>query len=366
MDAPQWSSLAAARSAVPDPRKARSRRHAWPLVLPRSGAALVSGQRRVRAAGQGVEAHAEELRAALRPPGGRLPRTATLRRARRAVDPEALERGPAACEAGRPPAATPARGPVGQALDGQAVRGATRHGAAVHLVSLVRHADARVLGQVRVAATSNERTAAPRLLAGPGAPWAVAGTVTTMDAQLARRAIAAQIRAQRGHDLLVVKANQPELYAAIAARFTLPPPPLAANRAAAYTTVDKGHGRLETRTLERSASRNGHLDRPGVGQVRRSTCRAVTLTTGVVSEEVTSGVTSLTLRDAAARAVEARWRGPWAIEHRVHDVRDVTMGEAAGQQRVGHAPQALAALRNGLLNALRRRVARQTRNPRTR
>ncbi|HEX5503997.1 MAG TPA: hypothetical protein VFW96_15330 [Thermomicrobiales bacterium] len=34
---------------------------------------------------------------------------------------------------------------------------------------------------------------------------------------------------------------------------------------------------------------------------------------------------------------------------------DVTFGADAGQQRTGHAPQALAALRNGVLNALRGR-----------
>ena len=41
------------------------------------------------------------------------------------------------------------------------------------------------------------------------------------------------------------------------------------------------------------------------------------------------------------------------IENRVHRVRDVTMGEDAGQARAGRAPQALAALRNGLLGLLR-------------
>ena len=37
----------------------------------------------------------------------------------------------------------------------------------------------------------------------------------------------------------------------------------------------------------------------------------------------------------------------------MHYPRDVSMGEDAGQQRAGHAPQALAALRNGVLSLLR-------------
>ncbi len=90
-----------------------------------------------------------------------------------------------------------------------------------------------------------------------------------------------------------------------------------------------------------------------MGQVLRRTCQRVTLTTGVIAAEVTYGITSLPPHEASAAQVEALWRGHWAIENRVHDVRDVTWGEDAGQVRRGHAPQALAALRNGLLSLLR-------------
>ena len=47
------------------------------------------------------------------------------------------------------------------------------------------------------------------------------------------------------------------------------------------------------------------------------------------------------------------WRGHWGIVPKVHDVRDVTLGEDAGQIRCGAAPHALAALRNGILTLLR-------------
>jgi len=49
----------------------------------------------------------------------------------------------------------------------------------------------------------------------------------------------------------------------------------------------------------------------------------------------------------------ALWRGHWSIENRSHYVRDETLAEDRGQIHKGHAPQALAALRNGLLTALR-------------
>ena len=360
MDAPQYSDLRAALSDVPDPRRRRGRRYAWPVLLTLIGAALVSGEQGLRAIAQWVSEHAEELRPLVDLPPGRVPSPATLRRAVRAVDVAALEERiarfvahlpePAADSAPAAPVDQPPPAPwAGQAVDGKAVRGANRHGAQVHLVGLVRHDDGRVLGQVAVAAKSNEITAVPRLLARRD----LTGTVTTMDALLAQRELARQVRAQGGHYLMIAKTNQAELYAAIDRLFADPAPPEPGDCVDRATTCDKGHGRLEVRTLERSAALNGYLDWPDVGQVLRRTCQRVALATGEISEETTYGVTSLRPGEASAAQVEALWRGHWAIENRVHHVRDATFGEDAGQQRAGAAPQALAALRNGLLGLLR-------------
>ena len=152
---------------------------------------------------------------------------------------------------------------------------------------------------------------------------------------------------------MIVKENQPALYAAIELLFQMPPPPTAAYHVDQVTTIEKGHGRLETRTLERSCALNGYVDWPEVGQVLRRTCQRIILKTGVVSEEVTYGITSLGWQEASAAQLEVLWRGHWGIENKVHYVRDVTMGEDAGQIPVGQAPHALAALRNGLLSLLR-------------
>lgn len=360
MDAPQYRDFRAALSAVPDPRQRRGQRYAWPVLLTVIAAALVSGQQGMRAIGQWVAEHADELGPVLGLAPGRVPSAATLRRAVRAVDLGALEERLAVFVAALPPppppdpTAVPTLAPLpwlGLALDGKAVRGANRHGAAVHLLSLVRHDDGRVLGQVAVADKSNEITAAPRVLARQN----LRGTVTTMDALLTQRALATQILAQGGHYLMVVKANQPALLAAITACFADPPLPESGDATASVSTRDKGHGRLDLRTLERSAALNDYLDWPAVGQVLRRTCQRVDLMTGAIGEEITYGVTSLTPAEASAAQVEVLWRGHWTIENRVHRVRDVTWGEDASQVRLGHAPQALAALRNGLLSLLRAR-----------
>lgn len=147
-----------------------------------------------------------------------------------------------------PPAAAAGR-LGGQAIAGQAVRGALAPGHAGQLVSLVRHSGV-VLTPTAVADKAAELVAAPPLLAGRE----LAGTITTVDARLAQRSLAAQLRAQGGHDLLVGQDTQPERAPALTTLFATPPW-LVHEQAAEYAatrTVAKGHGRLETRTLQAS------------------------------------------------------------------------------------------------------------------
>jgi hypothetical protein len=51
----------------------------------------------------------------------------------------------------------------------------------------------------------------------------LSGVAVTADALFTQRQLARPIRARRGHDLMVVKANQPEWYDAIALLFDQPP-----------------------------------------------------------------------------------------------------------------------------------------------
>jgi predicted transposase YbfD/YdcC len=352
MDQPYYSTLMDAVVDVPDPRNARGKRHPWPLLLTLIAAALVGGQRSQRAIGQWVTEHGHELLTQLPIPQRPLPSASTLRRALLAIDVDRLEARIAQFVHGLdqalpPPPTTGAW--HGQAVDGKAVRGANRHGAKLHLVSLVRHGSARVRKQVRVREKSNEITAVPALLAGLD----LRGTVTTMDALLCQQAIARQIVAQNGHYLMVVKENQPALLAAIELVFRCPPPEEAGDHRETARTQGKAHGRLETRTLERTAAVCGYVDWPGVGQVMRRTCERIEVQTGAVSREVSYGVTSLAPKEASAAEVEDLWRGHWGIENQVHYVRDETMGEDRGQMYCGQAAQALAALRNGILSLLR-------------
>lgn len=351
MDQRKYSTLMDAVVDIPDPRKARGKRHPWALILTLISAALLGGQRTGRAIGQWVDEHTVELLTRLPIPQKPLPSPSTLRRALRTLDVAALELRLAQFAQDLDPAPPPPDTAPwqGQAVDGKAVRGAQAHGAKVHLVSLVQHGSGRVCAQVRVRHKSNEITAVPRLLQERD----LQGTVTTLDALLTQQAIARQILDQRSHYLMMVKENQPALYAALDLVFRRPPPCDPADHREQVTTINKGHGRLETRTLERTCALNGYVDWPGVGHVLRRTCQRIVVKTGEVSEEQRYGITSLAWHEACAAQLEALWRGHWGIENKVHYVRDVSLGEEAGQVRVGNAPQALAALRNGLLTVLR-------------
>ena len=360
MEQPNSTTFIDQLERTPDPRRARGRSYEWRVLLAIISAALVSGQATPRGIAHWARAHKQALLAQLQPAKGRLPGASTLYRVLRKVNRRQLETQVAAHNQALDDddavtgGVTAVNGELlrGQAVDGKAVRGANKHGSALHLVSLVRHESGCVLNQCAVATKSNEITAVPRLLAGRD----LRGTVTTMDALLTQRALAHQIGAQHGYYLMVVKENQPALYAQIALLFNVPPVPVRPGELLTYSHTERsGHGRLETRTLEASTALTGYLDWPDAAQVMRRTCQRVILRTGEVSSETTYGITSLGRDLAQPVHLEAFWRGQWTIENKVHYVRDETLREDRGQTHTGSAPQALAALRNGIISRLRYR-----------
>lgn len=116
--------------------------------------------------------------------------------------------------------------------------------------------------------------------------------------------------------------------------------------------MDKGHGRIERRTLTSTTVLNGYLDWPGVQQVcridRERTIR------GRRETETAYYITSLSRRQAGPEDLLRLARDHWgAIENGLHWVRDEVLREDRSTIRTGDAPQNLAALRNAALNWLR-------------
>ena len=357
MDQPQYASFAACLQDVPDPRKPRGQRYPWSLLLLTLAAALLSGQLQARAIAQWAAEHADAVGAALGLTLPRMPCASTWRRVLQLVEPVALEERLARYAQARDredALAGSVCGPHGerlrgQALDGKEVRGAGAHGVKVHLLSVVRHDSGIVLAQQQVERKTNEIGAAPKLLAALD----LHGTVTTCDALLTQRELAQQIRAQGGDYLMVLKDNQPTLHEAVALFFRDFGFPSAEDDRQTDRESGKGHGRRETRTVTCSARLAPYLDWPGVQQVVMRRCTRQNVTTGQESEQVSYAVTSLDRARAGAAQLAQLWRGQWTIENRAHYVRDETLREDRCQMHTGHAPQVLAALKNGVLNALR-------------
>jgi predicted transposase YbfD/YdcC len=347
MDIPQYNSVLDLLSALPDPRKPRGKQIEWTFIWMIIFAGMLHNQRGATAIAHWARCHRETLVATFRPAKNRLPSESTIRRAIQQVDAALLD-GLLARLQSPPPAPDPAASLVAYAIDGKHVRGAGAHGNSTILVSLVEHTSARVLAQTPVSKKRHESQAVPGLLDTRD----LRGCIVTMDAGLTHPKIARQIREQGGHFFMVVKRNQRQLYDEL--RWYFARPPLLCERPWQTTrTVGKEHGRLETRTLTCTDDLDEYLEWTEVRQVLRRECERIEVKTGKVTRTVSYAITSVPSADTSPAQVEAMWRGHWTIENRQHYVRDVTMGEDGCQMHKGAAPQALAAVRCGLIRLLR-------------
>jgi predicted transposase YbfD/YdcC len=174
-------------------------------------------------------------------------------------------------------------------------------------------------------------------------------SVVTVDAGFTARELAAELRARGAHWILRVRGNQKTLHARLKAL-----PWAQVPEAARVRSV--GHGRVETRTIrviDLAGSSDGHGEffpdaRQAIKIVRRRRNRH-----GRWSVQTVYAITSLDARAADPARLACWVRGHWAIEARLHWVRDVTFGEDHSQVRTNHGPTNLACLRTLAINALR-------------
>jgi len=172
----------------------------------------------------------------------------------------------------------------------------------------------------------------------------LAGTVVTADARHTH-ADAAEflVRAKRAHYLLIVKANQPTLLDRCE-RLTWHNVPVLAR------TRDRGHGRVELRTLKAvTVHRFGF---PHAAQVIQLIRRVRDLRTRRWRTVIIYAITSLTHAQAGPARLADLIRGHWSIENGLHYIRDVTFGEDTSQLRTGTGPHVMACLRNLIIGTL--------------
>jgi hypothetical protein len=223
MDDSQYSTLLAAIEQVPDPRHARGQRYRWRTLLLIIVAGLASGGQTPRGTAHWAHVHRLTLQALL-PEVRRIPSESTILRALQIMDVVSLEHHIAQFSAHLP--SQPSGSIVtrqgelvhGYALDGKALHGANAHGTRTHLVSLVQHGTGTTVTQVAVAEKRNEIKASSTVLTGRD----LSGSLITMDALLAQRALARQIRDQGRHYLMVIKQNHAQMHDEVALFFDVP------------------------------------------------------------------------------------------------------------------------------------------------
>ena len=247
------------------------------------------------------------------------------------------------------------------ALDGKALRGALNRDQSVkYVVSAWAESNHLVLGQLKVADKSNEITAVPALLRA----LELSGCIVTIDAMGCQKKIAQEIIEADADFVLALKGNQQTVHQEVKtfldqtveekAGPRLPKASLsqAAAGLASLETVEKDHGRLETRRYYQSVELDWFADQgkweglKSVGMVE-----AIREISGARSVERRYYLSSLPLDvELFARAV----RSHWSVENKLHWVLDVCFREDQSRARTGYAAENLATLRRLALNLLKR------------
>jgi predicted transposase YbfD/YdcC len=244
------------------------------------------------------------------------------------------------------------------AIDGKTLRGTRIPDAAPakHVLSVYDVQTQRVVAQEVVETKENEIVAAPQALQ----QVCVEGKIITGDAMHAQRAVSADIVAQGGDYLWVVKENQERLYQDIERLFAADTPLLGCGKLAtdfqSTEKVNGGHGRIEKRAIQTSALLNDYVDWPGSGQVYRLERTLTWMRRGQAiktSQDVEYGITSLTRKKASAQRVMHVRRQHWLVETGLHYRRDVTFHEDATRMTKGAAGCILAMIHNLVLGLIK-------------
>src|SRR5215475_13150583 len=238
----------------------------------------------------------------------------------------------------------------GFAIDGKRLAGARRgDGSHVNLLSMVEHGSGTTAAQREIPAKTNEVPEVTQLLAGVD----VRGDVLTLDALHTQRGTAeAVVVDHHAAYLLMIKANQPSLLAAVAARFTQSNA-FFQDAGRYFSQSTTGHGRVESREIRVGCAEG--IDFPHAAQVFQIIRRSKKLRSrSWEHKEVAFGVTALSADQAGPADLAGYAKNHWAVENKSHYVRDVTFREDASQTRTRHAPANLASLRNIVIGAFRR------------
>lgn len=292
------------------------------------------------------------LKTFLELPGG-IPSHDTFNRVFSAINPDCF----LDCFIGWVKQMCPALGNDVVAIDGKALRRSLNENQTIpYIVSAWASENGLALGQVKVDEKSNEITAIPELLHA----LELEGCVVTIDAMGCQKDIAAKIIAKKADYVLALKGNHATVHEEVAAFFDDAVPPCATECADTamqekmdfHQTIDKGHGRIETRRYWQSSDLDWFEDKPlwkglkSIGMVE-----SIRSVKGKNSIERRYYLSSLPV---AAKEFGRAVRGHWGVENALHWTMDVIFNEDQSRARTKNAAQNLATLRRTVLNILKK------------
>ncbi|MEO1609980.1 MAG: ISAs1 family transposase [Pseudomonadota bacterium] len=237
------------------------------------------------------------------------------------------------------------------AIDGKTLRRSYQQGGrkgAIHMISAFSANQRLVLGQKNVSDKSNEITAIPELLD----LLAIEGAIVTIDAMGCQRKIASKIIAKKADYVLALKGNQSTLHDDIKLYFEEQSACSFKDvKADVHKTIEKSHGRIETRTyhvIDDIAWLQERHNWPGLKSIIMVT--STREIDGEVTCETRYYIASLKL--TAKRAAEAV-RGHWSIENSHHWIMDMVFRDDECRIRKDNAPANFATIKHIASNLLR-------------
>jgi predicted transposase YbfD/YdcC len=228
---------------------------------------------------------------------------------------------------------------------------------ALHTLSAYATHARLVLAQLSVPEKSNEITAIPDLLDQLAEANRLKGALVSVDAMGCQVEIADKIVAHKADYLLALKGNQPTLDADVKDYFATAP----AAELVSKTTVEKGHGRIETRTYTASSNVDWIVsDRSYPGQPRFTSIKTLLKVLSRVeypdrcSFETRYSISSAPLDiERLARGA----RGHWGVES-MHWLLDIEFKDDLSRYRAGHGAKNMAIVRRFALGLVRANKAK--------
>ena len=204
------------------------------------------------------------------------------------------------------------------ALDGKTLRGTRdqwqEKPTALHLLAMYEVGTGLVLAQQPVEqCKENEIVVAPQL----SSCETMSGRVITADAMHTQRAFCRLLLALGVHYMLIAKDNQPTLHQDIALFFE--DPQAERTQWQSTTTCEKGHGRLERRTMTTSTELSDYFHKAweGIAQVFHLQRTITVIKEGIPRNHDVYGFTSLPPAQADPTKLSHFVRSHWSIENRL-------------------------------------------------